>query len=306
MTSWGPNTSRTRFWWTSGPSDARPRANALTYTKAMDPVRRLLAGTAAAREAGLTPGHFSFNVARGRCEACKGEGFEKVEMQFLSDVFVTCPECNGRRFKEEVLAVRYRGRSIHDILSMTVDEALEFFRSHAKITDALAPLATVGLGYLRLGQPVSTLSGGESQRLKLSRYLKSTGAERLLFIFDEPTTGLHFADTEVLLDALQRLTAAGHTVLVIEHNMDVVKAADWVVDLGPEGGEAGGTGGCGGDPGKKWPAPKPPTPGGIWGNIWPAGDASPKPPPGQRRRPVSLTRRATENASPYAAPGSTT
>lgn len=219
-----------------------PRANALTYTKALDPVRRLLAGTPAARTAGLGPGHFSFNVAGGRCETCKGEGFEKVEMQFLSDVFITCPDCRGRRFKPEVLAVRYRGNSIHDILSLTVNQALEFFKDQKKIIGALQPLADVGLGYIRLGQPINTMSGGEAQRLKLSRYVKieSVQAAPRLFIFDEPTTGLHFDDIGKLLAALQRLVEGGHTVLVIEHNMDVVKTADWVIDLGPDGGDAGG------------------------------------------------------------------
>ncbi len=219
-----------------------PRANALTYTKALDPVRRLLADTSGAKAAGLGPGHFSFNVAGGRCETCKGEGFEKVEMQFLSDVFITCPDCRGQRFKSDVLDVRYRGKSIHDILSLTVNQALAFFNDHKKIIGALQPLADVGLGYIRLGQPINTMSGGEAQRLKLSRFVKieSVHAAPKLFIFDEPTTGLHFDDIGKLLAALQRLVEGGHTVLVIEHNMDVVKTADWVIDLGPDGGDAGG------------------------------------------------------------------
>jgi len=219
-----------------------PRANALTYTKALDPIRRLLADTAGARAGGLGPGHFSFNVAGGRCETCKGEGFEKVEMQFLSDVFITCPDCNGKRFKTDVLDVHYRGQSIHDILSMTVNQALAFFKNHKKIIDALQPLTDVGLGYIRLGQPINTMSGGEAQRLKLSRYVKvgAVDAAPKLFIFDEPTTGLHFDDIAKLLAALQRLVEGGNTVLVIEHNMDVVKTADWVIDLGPDGGDAGG------------------------------------------------------------------
>ena len=219
-----------------------PRANALTYTKALDPIRRLLADTSAARAAGLGPGHFSFNVAGGRCETCKGEGFEKVEMQFLSDVFITCPDCSGKRFKSDVLDVHYRGQSIHDILSLTVNQALAFFKDHKKIIGALQPLADVGLGYIRLGQPINTMSGGEAQRLKLSRYVKidAANAAPKLFIFDEPTTGLHFDDIGKLLAALQRLVEGGNTVLVIEHNMDVVKTADWVIDLGPDGGDAGG------------------------------------------------------------------
>jgi len=219
-----------------------PRANALTYTKALDPIRRLLAESPEAQAGGLDPGHFSFNVAGGRCETCKGEGFEKVEMQFLSDVFITCPDCNGKRFKPEVLDVHYQGYNIHDILTMTVNQALAFFRDHNKVVSALQPLADVGLGYIRLGQPINTMSGGEAQRLKLSRYVKVDAAEAApkLFIFDEPTTGLHFDDIGILLAALQRLVENGNTILVIEHNMDVVKTADWIIDLGPDGGDAGG------------------------------------------------------------------
>jgi excinuclease ABC subunit A len=219
-----------------------PRANALTYTKALDPIRQLLAGTDAARSKGLGPGHFSFNVAGGRCETCKGEGFEKVEMQFLSDVYITCPDCKGRRFKETVLAVAYDGKNIDAILNLTVDQALEFFQNQKAIVGALQPLADVGLGYIRLGQPINTLSGGEAQRLKLSRHVKLDGKDTgpRLFIFDEPTTGLHFEDIGKLLTALQRLVDSGNTVLVIEHNMDVIKTADWVIDLGPEGGDQGG------------------------------------------------------------------
>jgi excinuclease ABC subunit A len=222
------------------PIGRTPRANPLTYTKAMDPIRSLLAQTPGARAKGLGPTHFSFNTPWGRCETCRGEGFEKVEMQFLSDVFVTCPDCAGKRFQKEVLEVTYNGRNIHEILSMTVDQALSFFKDKAKITVALKPLTHVGLGYIRLGQPINTLSGGEAQRLKLSRYLKGDYGEKRLFIFDEPTTGLHFDDIKKLLAALQRLVSEGNTVLVIEHNMDMVKAADWVIDLGPEGGDSGG------------------------------------------------------------------
>ena len=222
------------------PIGRTPRANLLTYTKAMDPVRRLLASTDRARSRHLGPGHFSFNVAGGRCETCRGAGFEKVEMQFLSDVFITCPECEGRRFKRKVLDVLYRNKNIHDILLMTIDRALVFFDDQPKVTYALEPLVDVGLGYMRLGQPISTLSGGEAQRLKLSQHLRSGHGGTRLFIFDEPTTGLHFDDIKKLLNALQKLTGRGNTILVIEHNMDVVKTADWVIDLGPEGGDAGG------------------------------------------------------------------
>jgi excinuclease ABC subunit A len=219
-----------------------PRANALTYTKALDPIRKLLADAPAARTKKFGPGFFSFNVAGGRCETCRGDGFEKVEMQFLSDVYITCPDCKGTRFRPEVLAVTYRGKSIHDILTMTVDQALDFFDQHIKIVSALQPLSDVGLGYIRLGQSINTMSGGEAQRLKLSRYVGNGNRQfsRKLFIFDEPTTGLHFDDIGKLLGALQRLVDSGNTVLVIEHNMDVVKTADWVIDLGPDGGDKGG------------------------------------------------------------------
>ena len=226
------------------PIGRTPRANALTYTKAMDPIRRLLADTPDARDKGFGPGHFSFNVDGGRCPTCKGDGFEKIEMQFLSDVYVACPQCNGLRFTTDILAVRYRDRNVDEILQMTVDQALEFFADRRKILATLTPLTEVGLGYLRLGQPLNTLSGGEAQRLKLSRYLapgrtREDGRGRLL-IFDEPTTGLHFEDIRILLQALQTLVDQGHSVLVIEHHLDVIKAADWIIDLGPEGGEQGG------------------------------------------------------------------
>lgn len=217
-----------------------PRANALTYTKAMDPVRHLMADRPESQAKAFGPGHFSFNVDAGRCETCKGDGFEKVEMQFLSDVFITCPDCRGKRYKKDVLDIVYREKNIHDILEMTVDTAICFFDDQPRIMSALNPLISVGLGYLRLGQPLNTLSGGEAQRLKLSRYLKTGHKAHRLFIFDEPTTGLHYNDIENLLTAFQRLVAEGNTLLVIEHNMDVVKTADWVIDLGPEGGDAGG------------------------------------------------------------------
>ena len=223
------------------PIGRSPRANPLTYLKAMDPIRQLLAGTEAAREKGMGPGYFSFNVADGRCPTCQGAGFEKVEMQFLSDVFITCPDCGGKRFRKEVLEVRYRDKNMDDILSMTVTEAIAFFPQQRSVGEALQPLVDVGLGYMRLGQPVNTLSGGEAQRLKLCSYLKAAWLKPRLFIFDEPTTGLHFEDIRKLLSALQGLLDQGHTVLVIEHNMDVVKTADWVIDLGPEGGEQGGS-----------------------------------------------------------------
>jgi excinuclease ABC subunit A len=220
------------------PIGRTPRANPLTYTKAMDPIRKLFAEKSAARSRRLDAGHFSFNVAGGRCETCKGVGFEKVEMQFLSDVFITCPDCSGKRFRGNVLEVTHQGKNIHDILNLTVDQAMGFFQDRPKVTRSLEPLVQVGLGYMRLGQPINTLSGGEAQRLKLSQYLKRD--RNRLFIFDEPTTGLHFDDIKTFLVALQGLVSNGNTILVVEHNMDVIKSADWVIDLGPEGGDQGG------------------------------------------------------------------
>jgi excinuclease ABC subunit A len=222
------------------PIGRTPRANPLTYLKIMDPIRHLLASTAEARSRRLENRHFSFNLAGGRCETCQGSGYEKVEMQFLSDVFITCPDCGGQRFRKEVLQVHYKGKNINDILNLTVDQAMGFFHDQRKIGTALQPLVDVGLGYMRLGQPLNTLSGGEAQRLKLSQYLGGDQGRSRLFIFDEPTTGLHFEDIRKLLAALRKLLDQGNTALVIEHNMDVVKTADWVVDLGPEGGEQGG------------------------------------------------------------------
>ncbi len=222
------------------PIGRTPRANPLTYIRAMDEIRKLLAGTPEAASRNLSPTHFSFNTAEGRCKTCRGDGFEKVEMQFLSDVYVTCPDCGGTRFEKPVLEVRYHGKNIHEIFSMTGREARRFFSDRPALSRALDVLFDVGMEYVRLGQPVNTLSGGEAQRLKLSRYLKSKEEDGILFILDEPTTGLHFQDIEKLLAALQGLVDKGHTVLVIEHNMDLVKCADWVIDLGPEGGARGG------------------------------------------------------------------
>jgi excinuclease ABC subunit A len=221
------------------PIGRTPRANVLTYTKALGPIRKLMAACPDAKKKGLGPSHFSFNVDGGRCETCKGDGFEKVEMQFLSDVLMTCPDCRGKRFKPEVLEVRYKGVGIDHILQMTVEQALTFFANRKKIGSVLQPLVDVGLGYIRLGQPISTFSGGEAQRLKLSRFLVEKDKGRLL-IFDEPTTGLHLEDIHILLQCLQQLVDDGNSVVVVEHNLDVIKTADWVIDLGPEGGDAGG------------------------------------------------------------------
>ncbi len=222
------------------PLGATPRSNPVTYMKAFDPVRHLFAGLDLSRFRRYTPSTFSFNVEGGRCESCRGEGFEKVEMQFLSDVFATCSECRGARYRREVLEVAYRGRNIRDVLGLTVAEAMKFFADRPEILPGLRPLARVGLDYLRLGQPVTTLSGGESQRLKLASHMARSRKTGALFIFDEPTTGLHFHDVRRLLAALQELVEQGHSVMVIEHNIEVVKCADHVIDLGPEGGERGG------------------------------------------------------------------
>jgi excinuclease ABC subunit A len=223
------------------PIGRTPRSNPVTYLKAFDPIRELFAATKDARSRGLTASHFSFNVPGGRCEACQGEGEVRVEMQFLADVFVPCDQCDGKRFKPQVLEVRYRGRTIHQVLDLTVREALTFFSSSPKVLRRLQVLDEIGLGYLRLGQPATTLSGGEAQRIKIAAHLSSHGGERLLYILDEPTTGLHFDDIAKLLTAFKKLLDAGHSLLVIEHNLDVIKTADYVIDLGPEGGEDGGT-----------------------------------------------------------------
>jgi excinuclease ABC subunit A len=222
------------------PIGRTPRSNPVTYLKAFDPIRELFAATKDARSRGLTASHFSFNVPGGRCEACQGEGEVRVEMQFLADVFVPCDQCDGKRFKPQVLEVRYRGRTIHQVLDLTVREALTFFSSSPKVLRRLQVLDEIGLGYLRLGQPATTLSGGEAQRIKIAAHLSSHTGERLLYVLDEPTTGLHFDDIAKLLAAMRRLIEAGHSLLVIEHNLDVIKTADYIIDLGPEGGEAGG------------------------------------------------------------------
>ena len=222
------------------PIGRTPRSNPVTYLKAFDPIRELFAATKDARSRGLTASHFSFNVPGGRCEACQGEGEVRVEMQFLADVFVPCDQCDGKRFKPQVLEVHYRGRSIHQVLDLTVREALTFFSSSPKVLRRLQVLDEIGLGYLRLGQPATTLSGGEAQRIKIAAHLSSHSGERLLYILDEPTTGLHFDDIAKLLTAFRKLLEAGHTLLVIEHNLDVIKTADYIIDLGPEGGEEGG------------------------------------------------------------------
>jgi excinuclease ABC subunit A len=222
------------------PIGRTPRSNPATYTDLFTPIRELYAQTPDAKVRGYKQGRFSFNVRGGRCETCKGDGTIKIEMHFLPDVYVPCETCGGKRYNRETLEVRFKGKSIADVLEMSVEEALRFFAKIPKIRRRLQTLHDVGLDYIKLGQPATTLSGGEAQRIKLAKELSKVATGRTLYILDEPTTGLHFADIEKLLDVLQRLVDAGNTVLVIEHNLDVIKQADWIVDLGPEGGEAGG------------------------------------------------------------------
>jgi len=222
------------------PIGRTPRSNPATYLKAFDPIREVFASTPAAKKRGLGPGHFSFNIPGGRCEACQGDGTVTVEMRFLADVELVCEECRGTRYKSSVLEVHYKEKSIHDVLQMTVREALAFFAPFPKVITRLRVLEEVGLGYLRLGQSGTTLSGGEAQRLKLAAHLTRQENRGILYIFDEPTTGLHFDDIQKLLTAFRKLIEGGASVLIIEHNLDVIKSADWVIDLGPEGGDAGG------------------------------------------------------------------
>src|SRR5579872_5730575 len=236
------------------------RSNPASYVGAFDVIRELFAQEPAAQERRYTAGTFSFNSGNGRCPTCSGNGFEHVEMQFLSDVYLRCPDCQGRRYRDEILDIKREGAdgrraSIADVLEMTVSESLAFFADSRELALRLAPLADVGLEYVKLGQPVPTLSGGEAQRLKLAGHLAEAGSvlsstthRGKLFLFDEPTTGLHFEDVGKLLRAFRKLLAAGHSLLVIEHNLDVIGAADWIIDLGPEGGERGGELVCAGTP----------------------------------------------------------
>ena len=224
------------------------RSNPVTYIKAYDEIRRLYADQPYAQRTNIQPSHFSFNMVGGRCEQCQGEGTIKIGMQFMADVTLTCDACNGRRFKQEILDIKYREKDICDILDMSINEAIDFFNEESdtnstcrRIVERLKPLQDVGLGYVKLGQSSSTLSGGESQRVKLATFLtKDNGRGNIVFIFDEPTTGLHFHDIKRLLAAFNALIANGHTVVIVEHNMDVIKCADHIIDLGPEAGSAGG------------------------------------------------------------------
>ena len=226
------------------------RSNPATYMKAYDAIRQLFSEQPLAKQEGFGPQYFSFNTEGGRCEECKGAGVITVEMQFMSDLVLTCDACHGKRFKREILDVTYKGKNIDDILDMTVSEAIAFFKENNQktIVSRLQPLEDVGLGYIRLGQNSSTLSGGENQRVKLAYFIGQEKQEPSLFIFDEPTTGLHFHDISRLLRAFDALIARGHSVLIIEHNMDIIKSADWVIDLGPEGGDRGGRLVCAGRP----------------------------------------------------------
>jgi excinuclease ABC subunit A len=222
------------------PIGRTPRSNPATYIGAFTPIRDWFAGLPEAKARGYKPGRFSFNVAGGRCEACQGDGVIQIEMHFLPDVYVQCDVCKGKRYDRETLEVRYREKSIADVLDMTVDEGAEFFAAVPAVREKLAMLQRVGLGYVHIGQPATTLSGGEAQRVKLSKELSRRSTGKTLYILDEPTTGLHFEDVRKLLDVLHALVETGNTVVVIEHNLEVIKTADWVIDMGPEGGDKGG------------------------------------------------------------------
>jgi excinuclease ABC subunit A len=222
------------------PIGRTPRSNPATYTGLFSPIRELFSGVPEARARGYDPGRFSFNVKGGRCEACQGDGVVKVEMHFLPDMYVDCDVCHGKRYNRETLEIRYRGRNIHEVLNLTVEQAIPYFEAVPAVARRLQTLMDVGLSYLRLGQSATTLSGGEAQRVKLSQELSKRGTGRTLYILDEPTTGLHFQDISLLLSVLNQLVEAGNTVVVIEHNLDVIKTADWVIDMGPEGGDGGG------------------------------------------------------------------
>jgi excinuclease ABC subunit A len=222
------------------PIGKTPRSNPATYTKAFDEIRNIFAMTKEARTLGFNKGRFSFNVKSGRCEACEGQGQIKIEMQFMSDIWVTCDVCHGKRYNAQTLDVTYRGKNISEVLEMSINEAKNYFHGNSNLISKLDTLIEVGLGYMKLGQPATTLSGGEAQRVKLATELSKKSTGKTIYILDEPTTGLHFYDVEKLLNVLRSLVMRGNSVFVIEHNLDVIKNADWIIDLGPDGGENGG------------------------------------------------------------------
>ena len=230
------------------PIGRTPRSNPATYTGVFSDIRSLFVGLPEAKIRGYKPGRFSFNVKGGRCEACGGNGYKTIEMNFLPDVMVPCEVCHGKRYNRETLEVRYKGKSIADVLDMTINQAVEFFESVPQILQKIKALQSVGLGYIKLGQSSTTLSGGESQRVKLATELSKRDTGKTLYILDEPTTGLHFEDIRILMDVLQKLVDRGNTVLIIEHNLDVIKLADYIIDMGPEGGRGGGQLLCAGTP----------------------------------------------------------
>ena len=223
------------------PIGKTPRSNPATYTGAFDLIRDLFAATTDAKTKGYSKGHFSFNVKGGRCEACSGDGIIKIEMNFLPDIYVPCEVCGGKRYNRDTLDVRYRGKNIYEVLEMHIEEAVKFFENVPSVRRKIETLNEVGLGYLKLGHPSTSLSGGEAQRVKLATELSKRSTGRTIYILDEPTTGLHFDDVKKLIEILQRLTENGNTVVVIEHNLDVIKSADYIIDIGPEGGDKGGT-----------------------------------------------------------------
>jgi excinuclease ABC subunit A len=285
------------------PIGRTPRSNPSTYIKVFDEIRSFFAMLPDARARGYSPGRFSFNVKGGRCEACEGDGVRRIEMHFLPDVFVACEACHGKRFNAATLEVRYRGRSIADVLDLTVAEALELFEAHPRVRGPLSLLAEVGLDYLHLGQPSPTLSGGEAQRIKLARELSRRSTGRTLYILDEPTTGLHFHDVEKLLDVLGKLVEAGNTVVIIEHDLDVIRAADWVIDLGPEGGSGGGHVVAAGTPERVARVARSHTGQSLARTLEQLGAArTPAPPDGSRgksRRPSAAARRARSERNAF-------
>src|SRR5207248_282136 len=277
------------------PIGRTPRSNPATYTGVFDAIRKLFSQTQEARVRGYQPGRFSFNVKGGRCEACAGDGTIKIEMHFLPDVYVPCEVCKGARYNRDTLDITFKGKNIAEVLDLSIEEALEFFANQPTIARQLECLNAVGLGYVRLGQPAPTLSGGEAQRVKLASELGKRATGRTIYMLDEPTTGLHFEDVRRLLGVLQRLVDAGNTVLVIEHNLDVIKSADWIVDLGPEGGSGGGAIVAEGTPEQVAKVPESHT-----GRFLAAMLDLPKPAPAKRANASKGTAKSSAKAAPRA------